>query len=228
MRQEKPPPPNPPSGIDRFAELIAGLIRTVWGRNLLAAPVLLPNIIRPILDAYIAGYARRFAAIAARWRAGTLRRPPIRAPRAPDAAPIYNQPPTPRPKYDPPHDFGWLAGTLKWQGCFFGNSLYDLIRTDPEIRALLEAAPQLTRVLRPLLRAFGHKPEPGLLPPLPPRRSRARPKPAQAAAKPPRPAKPGTRAYWGLRPQDSWMPHHPAQVRARLPGYRDVKLPKRS
>jgi hypothetical protein len=170
MQQEQSPPPPPPSGIDRFAELIAGLLLTVWGRNVPITPILLPNIIRPILNAYIAGYARRFAAIAARWRAGTLRRPPVRAPRAADAGPIYDCPRKPSVRHDPPHDFGWLARTLKWQGCFFGNSLYDLIRTDPEIRALLEAAPQLTRVLGPLLRAFGHKLEPGMLPPLPPNR----------------------------------------------------------
>jgi hypothetical protein len=48
--------------------------------------------------------------------------------------------------------------------------------------ALLAAAPQLTRILGPLFRAFGVPIEPGLLPPLPPRARRPRPSRRRSAA----------------------------------------------
>ncbi|HEX3348937.1 MAG TPA: hypothetical protein VHS58_12645 [Acetobacteraceae bacterium] len=56
---------------------------------------------------------------------------------------------------------------------------------EPEMQALLAAAPQLGRILRPLFRLTGTRPPPGLIPPPParPRRSRAA-RPAKAVRPP--------------------------------------------
>jgi hypothetical protein len=189
VTEQPQPPPQPAHEI--FAEIIANLIVFVWGRNPHLKPVPLSMEMRGLIHNRIACYARQFAAIAARWRAGTLRRLPRRVPRDPDAPapPIADPPAKPRAKHPLPRGRGWLGQLLSWQGAGFGSQLHHLVTTNPEMRELLAAAPQLTRVLGPLLRALGHPPAPGVLPPLPRRPSRAKP-PRAAGENPPREKRP--------------------------------------
>jgi hypothetical protein len=121
MTQEEQPPI-----AEAFAAIIAALHRTIWGRNAPITPVLLPMIWRMPLSNWLSFYARRFAAIVARWNNGTLRRPPVRAPRDPAAAARIDQPPRPPATMSPeeellakhplPRGRGWLAQVLSWQG----------------------------------------------------------------------------------------------------------------
>ncbi|HEX3348645.1 MAG TPA: hypothetical protein VHS58_11155 [Acetobacteraceae bacterium] len=71
----------------------------------------------------------------------------------------------------------------------FGLNLVQLL-AEPEMQALLKAAPQLHRILRPLCRMLAAQPSPDLLPPLPPRVRKPRPRraqPARESAAPPLP-----------------------------------------
>ncbi|HEX3350297.1 MAG TPA: hypothetical protein VHS58_19580, partial [Acetobacteraceae bacterium] len=52
---------------------------------------------------------------------------------------------------------------------------------EPEMQALLKAAPQLHRMLRPLCRMLAAQPPPDLPPPPPPRVGKPRPRRAQPA-----------------------------------------------
>ena len=85
----------------------------------------------------------------ARLQAGTL--PAVGALRRPPGA---TRAATPR-KLDPlPRQFGWLRRVLPWIASFAAGRLHDLVQ-DPEMAALVAAAPQAGRVLRPLCRMFG-------------------------------------------------------------------------
>jgi hypothetical protein len=48
-----------------------------------------------------------------------------------------------------------------------GSQLNHLLLTDPNMQALLKAAPQAARVLRLLCQMLGIRPDPGIFPPLP-------------------------------------------------------------
>jgi hypothetical protein len=179
MQQETLPQPLRPA-TELFAELIAILVQTVMGRNPNLLPMPVSMEMRVLIARRISHYATRFAAIAARWRSGTLRRPPVRAPRDPDRpAPEYR----PRAKSMIPRGRAWVYRYFSYQAAGYGHHLRELVRTHPEIRELLAAAPQLTRVLGPLLRMLGSPPTPGMLPPLPPRASARRPSPSRRSAR---------------------------------------------
>ena len=94
--------------------------------------------------------SRRFAAILARLRAGA---PPEagRAPRLAAAARAAG----PRPQ--PPSRLGWVIHAVSW---FVWNRHYELedMLEDPQTAPLVEAAPELGRVLRPLCRMLAVKP----------------------------------------------------------------------
>jgi hypothetical protein len=94
--------------------------------------------------------AARFAALAARVRAGAL---PSPAPLRPRAA---SRPARPRPPHRLPGGFAWLVRLAPEAACF-GGQLQHLL-SDPEFAALLAAAPQMGRVLRPLCRMLGVDP----------------------------------------------------------------------
>ncbi len=94
----------------------------------------------------------------------------------------------------------WLRGMLGWEAAY-GSELQYLLKL-PEMHALIRAAPQVGRLLRPLCRMLGVVPDPAILPP-PPKRTRrtapsapdrrigpdpAAPVPTEPAAKPMRKA----------------------------------------
>lgn len=125
----------------------------------------------------------RFAAIAARYHAGTLRAPPKPAARRASAGP-------PPPRDPLPRQAGWLPRRV--QGCsVYGEYLRRLLE-EPELAAMIEAAPQLRRLLRPLWRMLRTDRVPPVLrppppaPTPPPRRIRLRPQnPPRAQSAPP-------------------------------------------
>ena len=178
-------PPLPPVA-QTFAGIIAGLCRAIAvgaGRNPLAAPLML--LLWPRLNRL----ARRVTRLAARVAAGTAapRRPA--APRPPAARP--------RPPYRRlPRRFAWLVRLVP-EAASAGSQLSYLLATE-EMAALLAAAPQAGRLLRPLCRTLGVRPPPALAPkpraappPAAPRRAAApRPSPAPRAAPHPAPQRP--------------------------------------
>jgi hypothetical protein len=136
MQQEQlsPLPPRPAEEI--FAQIIANLVMTAMGRNPHLVPrILLTMDIRLLIARRINHYASRFAAIAARWRAGTL----LRAPRDPDGA----GEPRPRARSLVPRGPAWVCRYLSYQAAGYGHHLRELIGGNPEIQELLAAAPQL-------------------------------------------------------------------------------------
>ena len=94
----------------------------------------------------------------------------------------------------------WAAG--------YGLQLEYLMTHDPEMRALIAAAPQAGRILRPLLHMCGITPHPDVLPPLPPRvRRTASPRPERPGPQSPGQASPDISAK---RPRLRKIPARPA------------------
>jgi hypothetical protein len=145
--------------------------------------------------------------------------PPPGGPAPPDPA-AENPPRPPRKRY--PEAFGWLIRALPYEAACFGSQLQHQF-SQPEMIALIEAAPQVGRILRPLCQILAIELPPSLrLPPRPPRRRRARPKPERGQpakssrsaegrprtrrpAKPPPPGEDGTVHEW-RRWRSIWMP----------------------
>ncbi len=193
----------PAAPADRFACLIDGLCRAIAapgaGRGL-AGPLMI------LLWSRLRRLSVRFAVLAARFRAGTL-------PARPARRPGRSGPP-------PPH----LPKTLAWlvrlvpEAAASGSQLQHLL-TDPELAALLAAAPQAGRILRPLCRMLGVHLPPALRPPPPPSPAPADP-PAPApptASRPPaacpvrRPGRGRSAAGWVPRSRMfAWRPPVPA------------------
>jgi hypothetical protein len=101
---------------------------------------------------------QRFAKVVAQLEAGTLRPP---AP--PRERPAGARPERPSPALRLPNGFAWLVRIAGWEAAGRGSQLQYLLR-DPEMAALIAAAPQLVRLLRPLCRMLGIDTA-GLLPP---------------------------------------------------------------
>ena len=127
--------------------------------------------------------AARFAAVAARVGSGTLRAVPRRAERRPAGGSSAGaRPASSSAGQQLPRGFGWLV-RLAPGGAVHGSQLQHLL-ADPEMAALIAAAPQVGRLLRPLCRMLAVEPTPGL------RRERAG-RPAPAATAPARTTEPG-------------------------------------
>ena len=120
--------------------------------------------------------ADRFAALAARAAAGPL---PAPRRRPPAARPSRPRPPGTRL----PEGFAWLIRMVP--EARFANTRISHLLGSAEMAALLAAAPQAGRLLRPLCRTLGVPLPPALA--LPPRRRRKR-KPRSAAVARPKPA----------------------------------------
>ncbi len=169
---------------ERLARLIDGLCRAVAARGpggFLARPVLL------LLWSRLKQASTRILRLAARARAGTL--PAPRAPRASPRRVLSRQPPRRLP-----WRAGWLLRPVP-DARAIASQLEHLL-AQPDMAALLAAAPGVERLLRPLCRMLG------VARPRPPLRStpRSRPAPRQ----PPPPAQPPAReklARWRLRPR---------------------------
>ncbi len=128
--------------------------------------------------------ATRFETLYARWQAGTLRPPRIRAPR-PTPPGAETPPPAPtRIRLRLPTRRGWLAATHHNLRNVAGQLTHLLER--PDAAEFLHAAPQLGRTLRPICHMLGIAPPPALrLPSRPPRPARPKPpRPAHTAPEP--------------------------------------------
>jgi hypothetical protein len=139
--------------------------------------------------------SRRFASLVARMEAGRLKPP---RPAVPNPNPDRARPPRPPPPWPPvPSTPGWLLHYVQLEAAAAANLIRHMLEHDPEMRALLDAAPQLGRILRPLLRMVSPAPLPARLirPP--------RPTPSPAAPSPaaPRP---------GAVPNDTAAPDPPS------------------
>ncbi len=121
--------------------------------------------------------SQRFAALVARMEAGRLRPP----------RPAVQNPDRPRPQHPPPpwppvpSIPGWLLHYVQMEAAATSSLLRHMLEHDPEMRALLQAAPQLGRILRPLLRMVSPAPLPQRLI-RPPRPAPRPPAPAPLAA----------------------------------------------
>jgi len=176
----------PLSAADRFACIVASLCRAIAARG--AAPAL-AGPLAALLWGRLHRLAARFAAIVARVAVGAgpvvarARRRP-----APRPAPV-----SPRPRL--PEGFGWLLRPVP-EAAAYASQLRHLL-ADPEVVALLTAAPQLARLLRPLCRSLGIRPMPALPPPVRPQRP---PPPAPASSGPGSTASPAPAAYLAAAP----------------------------
>ena len=125
--------------------------------------------VQPAIWSYLHRQAQRFAALVARWQAGTL--PAARSPRkrpAPDPTAVRQ----PRPPGVLPRGANWFRKLFPDTSTPFSGNLYELSEAGVDMRALVAAAPQAGRILRPLLRMLGTKPPLYLQLPRRPRRPR--------------------------------------------------------
>ncbi len=146
--------------------------------------------------------SRRFASLVARVEAGQLK-PPRSAVQNPD--PGRTRPPRPPPPWPPlPSSPGWLLHYVQLEAAATNNLLRHMLEHDPEMRALLEAAPQLGRILRPLLRMVSPAPLPARLIRPPPPAPAATTPGVHVEAAPARPARtpqPGVPPHPGPPPK---------------------------
>ena len=181
----------------RFAQIIVGMhyMRpTGTAEDRREIPLLLP------LRALLRRLARQFAALCARAEAGTLRA----SPRRKRGKPMVQRYTWPRPPRALPSGYMWMTKLAGWT-CPGGGYIYTLVLEDPEMAALIEAAPQVKRMLRSILWAtcLRQREMPAILR-LPKRVRAPRPRAPRAAA----PAIPGsTRPVsprWPYRPSCKW------------------------
>ena len=191
------PPTPPPAPAARFARLIAALCEAVGarvagpGRPGLAGPLVI------LIWTRLKRMAERVARLAARAEAGTL--PPPRS-----------RPATPRRTAAPPYQrlprgAAWLIRQVP--AAAFGAGQVEALLADPDMAALIAAAPQIGRTLRPLCHMLGVSLPPALRRPPP-----ASPSPLPA---PPCAAEAGRR-----------VPAEPlGTVPARVPAFRPERPP---
>ncbi len=164
--------PVPPPAAERLARILDDLCKAVAARGpggFLPIPLLL------LVWTRIRRASIRIARLAARAAAG---KPPIvrRAPRAASQNPASRKPASRLPRRA-----GWLIGPVPAAGGYASQLQYLL--TQPDMVALLEAAPGIDRLLRPLCRMLAVA-----RPKLPPRPTARRPttrQPPHAPAAPP-------------------------------------------
>jgi hypothetical protein len=219
----------PPGLAQTMALIIGGLCAAVAKRiaaDRTAGPLILLTVAR------LRHLLARFTKLAARAQAGKLRPPRRRAPpSAREASPPGEAPPpgeaapgdptpNPKPPRQPeqllPRKFGWLIRFVPYEAACFGSQLQHQL-SQPEMTALIEAAPQAGRILRPLCWMLAI-PLPPILR-LPPRARKPRP-PRQPAPErtcdkapangrkprhPPSRGEDGTVYVW-RRWRDIWMP----------------------
>jgi hypothetical protein len=193
-------PPQPADPAERFVRIVTAM-RQAAADNHVARGVSGPLIL--LIWNYLGRLMQRFTAIAAKVRAGTLPAPKAPKRRAPLPAAEPPHPAKPRKRSLLPHGEMWLVKLFGWQVAGFGSQLEHMLRNDSEMAALIAAAPQLGRLIRPLCRALGRDPGPARLPPQPPKPSQPR-KP-----RPPRPRKPKPTALSTASPvEHRWGPYH--------------------
>ena len=176
---------------ERFARLLASLLAMLGAR--LERPGR-PGLPGPLILAAANRLNRifhRLARYAARWQAGTLTPPRPR--------PTTPRPPTPRRRAPAARAPDILPAGQRWlvrlvPGIGVGASHLRHLLDDPEMAAMLRAAPQIGRTLRPLWRMLSADRLPDILRPSPPDPA---PPPAVAACpvppaepRPPAPSRP--------------------------------------
>jgi hypothetical protein len=98
--------------------------------------------------------AARFASVIARVRSGALPKQGVKKPRSDENTRHTRGSPSPgTSSLRLPRSFGWLVRLGSEAACYRSQLQYLL--SDPEIAALLAAAPQVGRVLRPLCHMLG-------------------------------------------------------------------------
>ena len=183
----------PPTPADRFARVIDGLCRAIAARG---AGGGLAGALTLLLWGYLRRKAARLAGHAARIEAGA---PPAasrarRRPASPRPPPPRSRP---RLRQRLPEGFAWLVRVVP-EAAGYGSQLQHLL-SDPDMAALIAAAPQMRRHLRPLCRMLGIRPPPSLTSPpparpaspadpLPPVRAAPEAAPLAPPLRPPRPA----------------------------------------
>jgi hypothetical protein len=147
-----PPPPADASLTERFGWLVKAVaFRVHWlGRR---EPARLS--VTELVAARLRRTVDRFTALLARFEAGTLTPPKPRParPRPEPAEPADPEPKPPRPERAPlPRHFGWLREISgDHEITRLGQGLQALVADDARMRALIEAAPRVGRLLRPIL-----------------------------------------------------------------------------
>jgi hypothetical protein len=221
--------PTAPPGLARTLGLIIGGLCEAVARRIAADRTAGPLIVLTVDR--LRHLLARFNSLAARAQAGKLRPPRRRTvrPRAappPGDAPPPGEAPSDNPAPDPkpprqrerllPQKFGWLIRFVPYEAACFGSQLQHQL-SQPEMVALIEAAPQAGRILRPLCWMLAIPLPPNLR--LPPRPRKPRP-PRQPAPErtcdtapasgrkpkhPPSRGEDGTVYEW-RRWRDIWMP----------------------
>jgi hypothetical protein len=182
----------PPFAVS-FARVVAGL------RGVLAARMARVDATHPVLLLLWSRLGRlnnRIATLAARFAQGrsVTPRPRQSTPRKPNPRPATG------PRLRLPSHPGWLVAHAIETAPY--AAYFRQLLQDPQMAALIEAAPPLKRHLRPILRLLMQDlPEPLALPPRPPRPPRIRP------PRPPRPRKAKRAPCHGARrPKEFWRP----------------------
>ena len=152
--------PEPPTLHAHLGAIMAGvraMISDLRFRHPIVGPILI------LVWAYLHRPAQRLERLIARWQAGGV------APPRPRLAVVRSQPRLPRARL--PTGYAWLVRLVQ-RTAQFGPQLEALVAR-PEMHALLAAAPQAGRILRPLFTMLGIRPFPPVLrrpgaPPPPP------------------------------------------------------------
>jgi hypothetical protein len=189
---------------ERFAWIITWFNRSMGLEVYRRRGVEVPGL--AVGSTYVQRLGRRFAALVARWQAGTLPVPGVVRKRP--AAARASQP---RPKAPIPKRLGWLHKVFPDSAPMFGGNLSDLLHGDPNMMALAAATPLAGRLLRPMCWALGMKPPEYLQLPTRPRKPRP--------TRPPRTRKPKvvnsmSRMAWAnfVNPEDEGE-HDPRALR---------------
>ncbi len=148
------PPTAPPAPAERFACLVEGLCRAIAARGAASGPAL-PLLL--LVWSRLRRLAARFARLATRLRGGTL---PVPASRLRGPASRRAAVPSPHQPRRLPEGFAWLVRLVP-QAAASASQLQHLL-ADPELAAIIAAAPPMGRLLRPLCRMLGVAPPPGL------------------------------------------------------------------
>ena len=180
-----PVPPQTPA--ERFASTLAAMRAAVAARQIRPGKGGLPGWLVLLIWTRLGRIAKRVARIFAHLEAGTLK-PPRRRPAAARRT-AAKLPPGGEKRL--PRAFCWLPALVP--GISFGGSQLAALLEDPEMQAMLTAAPQIARHMRPIFHMLGVRPLPPLLR-LPPRSQPAPSDPATGpatgpATDPPAPAK---------------------------------------
>ncbi len=174
----------PRTQAERFAGIIDGLCRAVAargaGRDRLAGPLVVLIWMR------LRSIAAQVVALAARIAAGRHRRYPARRPPRRPAAPRRRVP------LVLPHAPAWLLPLVPCEAGGYASQLRCLL-AEPEAAALLDAAPQMRRLLRPLCRMLGVRLPPPPRPPAEPAAAQFLPAEPPAGRAPPSRTAPSAR-----------------------------------